>query len=169
MSHKLLISDANILIDMIAGGILDEMFVLDYEFGVPDVLFHEELHDQNPDLPKKGLKILELTEHAIIDTVQISAKHAKAGVSNNDYLALALARQEDCPLLTGDRSLRQISLAEGVEVRGTIWLIGEMFEAGTVNLDKVRQAYIAMREDGSHLPWDEVENQLGRFARDRLR
>lgn len=43
MSRKLLISDANILIDLVAGGIPDEMFALAYECGVPDVLFGYEL------------------------------------------------------------------------------------------------------------------------------
>ena len=48
MSQKLLISDANILIDVIDGGIVDEMFMLEWEFGVPDVLFHYELKNHYP-------------------------------------------------------------------------------------------------------------------------
>ena len=40
---RLLISDANILIDMECGGLLDCMFTVDYEFAVLDVLFEEEL------------------------------------------------------------------------------------------------------------------------------
>jgi len=45
VNQKLLISDTNILIDMTAGGILEKIFLLEYEFAVPDVLFHEELHE----------------------------------------------------------------------------------------------------------------------------
>ena len=75
MSHKLLISDANIVIDVMAGGILEEIFSLDYEFAVPDVLFHEELREQHPDLPEMGLTILALDEAAIIDTVQLGVRH----------------------------------------------------------------------------------------------
>ena len=41
---RLLISDANILIDMEVGGLTAAMFRLDgYRFAVPDVLFAEEL------------------------------------------------------------------------------------------------------------------------------
>jgi len=58
VSHKLLISDANILIDVMAGGILEKIFSLDYEFAVPDVLFHEELREQHPDLPDMGPPVL---------------------------------------------------------------------------------------------------------------
>lgn len=42
---RLLISDANILIDMECGGLLDRMFA------VLDVLFDEELAAEHPDLP----------------------------------------------------------------------------------------------------------------------
>ncbi len=103
MGQTLLITDANILIDVIAGGILDEIFALDYEFGVPDVLFHYELEDQHPELPGKGLKIMELAANAITDTIQLNAKHARTGVSNNDCMAIALARQEGCSRRRGRR------------------------------------------------------------------
>lgn len=164
VSHKLLISDANILIDMVVGGILEKIFLLDYEFAVPDVLFHEELRERHPDLPERGLNVLGLGEEAIVDTVQLSVKHARSGVSNNDYLALALARQEDCPLLTGDAALRQVSILENVEVRGTLWLVGELVEANVITVDRAASAYDAMRADGSRLPWSEVDAQIKKFS-----
>lgn len=52
VGHKLLISDANILIDMIVGGLLDDIFRLDYEFGLPDVLFEYELREHHAGLPQ---------------------------------------------------------------------------------------------------------------------
>jgi hypothetical protein len=55
MPGQLLISDANVLFDMDAGGLLPKMFALDYTFAVPDILFEEELHAQHPELPKLGL------------------------------------------------------------------------------------------------------------------
>ena len=42
---QLLISDANILIDMEEGGLLDLMFLLPYQFKVPDVVLDEELEE----------------------------------------------------------------------------------------------------------------------------
>lgn len=165
MSQKLLISDANVLIDVIDGGIVDEMFMLECEFGVPDVLFHYELKNHYPWLPGKGLKVMGLAAAGILDTAQLGARHARAGVSNSDCMALALARQEDCPLLTGDAALRQVALDEGAIVRGTLWLVEEMFNAGLVDLDRVKAAYASMRAKGSRLPWDEVEKQLKKLSK----
>jgi len=119
-NRKLLISDANILIDISVGGLLDQLFQLNFEFGLPDVLFEYELQAQHPDLPASGLQIMTLAAEAVNDMTDLQAKHRKTGVSIYDCMALALARQEQCPLLTGDGALRQVSLAEGLDVKGTV-------------------------------------------------
>ena len=43
----LLISDANILIDIEFGGLVAPLFSLEYQFAVPDILFYEELDEQH--------------------------------------------------------------------------------------------------------------------------
>jgi hypothetical protein len=45
--QKLLISDANVIIDMEVGGLIKQMFRLEYEFAVPDVLYEEELRENH--------------------------------------------------------------------------------------------------------------------------
>jgi predicted nucleic acid-binding protein len=80
-----------------------------------------------------------------------------------DLLALALARQEQCPLLTGDRNLRQVAKEVGVEVNGTIWLVGEMLGAKVVTRTQAADAYDAMHREGRRLPKDEIEAQLKRY------
>lgn len=163
MRHKLLISDANILIDMTVGGLLDEIFRLDYQFGLPDVLFEYELSENHADLPEKGLQVLELEGVAVEYMGRLHSRHRKSGVSVNDCMALALARQEACPILTGDAALRQVSILEGVEVRGTLWLVGELIEANVIKVERAAAAYAAMRADGSRVPWHEVDAQIARF------
>ena len=162
-SRKLLISDANILIDISAGGLLDELFQLNYEYGLPDVLFEYELQAQHPDLPGKGLQILTLAPEAVTDMTNLLAKHRKTGVSIYDCMALALARQERCPLLTGDGALRQVSLAEGLDVKGTVWLVEQMLATGVIDVDRASQAYQAMKDDGSRLPWGRTKQQIKRY------
>ncbi len=41
----LLISDANILIDIEVGGLTASMFSLNYQFALSDVLFYDELEE----------------------------------------------------------------------------------------------------------------------------
>lgn len=51
----LLISDANILMDVEMGDLVAPMFSLGYQFAVPDVLYYEELEEQHAHLLDMGL------------------------------------------------------------------------------------------------------------------
>ena len=163
MTRHLLISDANILIDMIDGGISDELFQLEYTFGVPDVLFEYELKEQHPELLDKGLSVMSLEGTFMEMSFELNAQHRSAGLSVNDCMALVLAKQEKCPLLTGDAALRQISILEQVEVRGTLWLVRQLFLASIITVEQASLAYDAMKRAGSRLPWAEVAAQLSEF------
>lgn len=153
-----LIGDANIFIDMEVGGILESMFGLPETIAVPDVLFAEELEARHGHLLGMGLVTLEVQEAFVEEAYRLGGLYRRAG--HNDLLALSLAKQEQCPLLTGDAKLREAAQAERVEVRGTLWLVGALFQAGLLNHAEATTAYQRMREDGRRLPWKEVEAQL---------
>jgi predicted nucleic acid-binding protein len=133
MQDQLLISDANILIDMDVAGLLDRMFALPFEFMTPDSLFEEELRDFHESLIEKGLRLESLAPELIERVGYLSKSHK--GVSNHDLTALVLAEEKETPLLTGDRKLRQVCKDEGVVVYGTLWLINELFLAGLITVE----------------------------------
>lgn len=155
---QLLISDANIIIDIEAGKLVNQMFRLEYRFGVPDVLFDLELREQHGHLVTLGLEVMEVKSEAVRYAETLGERYRSTGAI--DLLALALARQECCPLLSGDKALRQAAKKEGVDVRGTIWLVGEMLQAKVVTRKQARAAYAAMLSDGRRLPEDEIKKQL---------
>ncbi len=159
-----LISDANILIDMQCGGVLDRMFRLDQEFAVLDILFSEELHGDHPELPGLGLQILSLRGEYVARGAELIDKYRRTGASSYDLLSLALAMQEKCPLLTGDRRLRELCEELGHETHGTLWLMNEMYRAGLLSRAEATAAYDAMRAQGRRLPWQEVSEQLRRMG-----
>ena len=163
MPQALVISDANILIDMEAGGLLRLMFRLDFRFAVPDVLFEMELREHHPGLARFGLRRMELSGDSVRYVETLASDARAKGVGRYDLFALALARQENCLLLTGDTLLRTLAEEEGREVHGTLWLVEQMVSAGFIKPKRARQAYDAMRKVGRRLPWEEVEEQLRRF------
>ncbi|MGG4760607.1 DUF3368 domain-containing protein [Klebsiella pneumoniae] len=77
-----------------------------------------------------------------------------SGPSRNDCFALCLAKQEQCPLLTGDKALRELAQSEGIEVKGTLWIVEEMLHHGLITPSMAREAYNRMRDAGRRLPWD---------------
>lgn len=163
MTNKLLISDANILIDMEVGGLLHDMFKLDCEFVVPDILFYEELEHHHSDLPDLGLLVLELSPECVGNLVQLSTKWQKSRASRNDLSALALAIDKKCPLLTGDKDLRTVCQEEKWKVYGTIWLVEQLLHAEIVTFEQVELAYQAMRDQKRRLPWKTVGTQLEKY------
>jgi predicted nucleic acid-binding protein len=158
--QRLLISDANILIDLEEGRLTELIFKLDNKFCVPDVLYEEELVEQHSHLSNLGLKAMGLKETAVSEVENFSAKYSHRSVSRNDLMALALARQEQCPLLTGDADLRKIAPDENVEVKGTLWLVGELVQQNIITATQAETAYKRMKDANRRLPWDEVERQI---------
>lgn len=155
---QLLISDANILIDMEEGGLLAPMFSLDCQFAVPDVLFYEELEAQHGHLLGLGLKVQRMQADLVLRVSVLAAQYPKPG--RNDLFALALAEHEKCPLLTGDAALRSAAEKEQLEVKGTLWLVEEMVRAGRISIAIAKNAYKLMREKGRRLPWDKADAGL---------
>lgn len=154
----ILISDANIIIDMEEGGLLEQLFQLPYQFVVPDLLYFDELEMHHSNLLDKGLVLRELTSTSMLYAMNLIKR--VRGPSRNDCFALALAKQELCPLLTGDRALSKVARTEDVEVRGTLWAVEEMIINQIITVEIARSAYLLMQENGRRLPWDIALAQL---------
>lgn len=155
---QVLISDANILIDMEVGLLLDRMFQLPYQFMTPDVLFEEELKDSHPHLLTLGLQLGELSADSVITVFELNGTYG--GPSIHDCFALALAKQECCPLLTGDRALRNAAEKEAVVVMGTLWVVEQMVVHSILTKEDALLAYDTMRANGSRLPWDKAKQRI---------
>lgn len=134
------------------------MFVLDETFAVPDVLFEEELSEHHPHLLGMGLQLKGLEGEAMLRVYQMNEKYRAPSL--NDLFALELARVCECPILTGDRALRNVAEDEGVEFHGTIWLVEELIQRDVITVTTARIAYGKMRDMGSRLPWKDAEQRL---------
>ena len=157
----LLISDANVLIDMETARLLELMFRLPEQFAVPNTLYMEELADQHGRLPGLGLLVLDISAEFVAEAFRLAGTYRKPSL--NDLLALALAKQQACPILTGDRFLREAAELEEVEVRGTLWLMERMYRARLLNIQELRVAYDLMLAGDRRLPKHEIELQMQRL------
>ncbi len=155
---QVLISDANVLIDMEDGQLLERMFQLPFQFKVSDMLFQDELSELHPHLLEFGLVPTELTGESMVEALRMTRLYA--GPSRYDCFALALAKQEACPLLTGDAALRKAAAKEAVIVMGTIWIVEQMVIHGVIDKPEALAAYDRMQAAGSRLPWKVAKSQL---------
>ena len=155
---QLLISDSNILIDLIVVGHIETMFRLPYTFAVPDILYEEELKIHHSELLSYGLEIRSLSSETMAYALELSAKYTQPGT--NDLFALALAKEGSCPLLTGDAALRQAAENEAVILFGTIWIVEHMIRHHLITIEEGRELFISMREKKRRLPWDVAKVHL---------
>jgi predicted nucleic acid-binding protein len=157
----LLISDANILIDIEDGHLTPIVFRLPYEIAVPDILFELELREQHSYLLEAGLKVKSLTPESVKKAESLTAQYSRPSMM--DHSALALAIQEQCPLLTGDKDLRVVAKKEGVEVHGTIWIVEQLLNQTLIQLHAAKASFDIMQAKGSRLPYAEVEKLLNKW------
>lgn len=155
---QLLISDANILIDMEEGQLLELMFKLPFQFQTPDMLFVDELAELHPHLPGYGLQLGILNDASIHRVSQLVLKYKNTG--RYDCMALALAQQEQCTLLTGDQNLTKAAKAEKVATRGSIWLVEQLVQHRIITIESARHSYTHMEANGRRLPWKQARQRL---------
>jgi len=155
---QLLISDANILIDLEDGGLITQLFSLPYQFSVPDMLFYDELEQQHSYLLEIGLQVGELNPQSMQKAEMLCQQYTQP--SRYDCFALVLAKQEQCPLLTGDKNLRKAAENEQVEVHGTLWVVDSLLQHQLITPETARAAYQKMKVKGRRLPWAIAEKQI---------
>ncbi len=158
---RVLISDANIIIDMEDCSLTAQMLKLPYQFLVPDLLYASELEEHHPELLDQGLEIVELSSETMLRAYNLEQQYRKPSI--NDCFALAAAEQERCPLITGDGALRKAALNENVEIHGTLWVMEEMVINQLITVDDAAAAFERLKEQNCRLPWSDVSKLLERL------
>lgn len=155
---QVLISDANILLDLEVAQITELIFELPYVFKTPDILYETELKAQHAHLTSLGLVCASLSAESMVLAYQLNQQYQQPSL--NDVFAIVLAKQENCPLLTGDRELRKSAENEAVIVKGTLWLMEQLVIHQQLSKAQANIAYDEMEKQGRRLPF--------KLARERL-
>ena len=146
---KVLVSDSSILIEFSKREILDKMFQLDFQFAVPDLLFHEELIDlgaySRQDLLRFGLKVESLDAKGVENAIAYQSE--RPALSLVDSFALALAAHQEWRLLTEDKTMRSVAQSKGIAHMDALWVIDRMVDAGILSASQVIAVLQAMRGD----------------------
>ena len=146
---KVLVSDSSILIEFSKRELLDRMFQLEFEFAVPDLLFHEELIDlgsySRRDLLGLGLRVESLDAEGV--EVAIAYQSERPALSLVDSFALALASHQGWNLVTEDRTMRSVAESKGIVHLDALWVVDRMLDADILSESRVVTVLEAMRDD----------------------
>ena len=159
----ILVSDTSVLIDLERGGLLEAVFALPYELAVPDVLYDYEMQgDWGEGLVRLGLRVAEVSKEGVASALRY--RQQRSSLSVPDSFALALAKERQWPLLTGDGQLRALAGGENVECHGMLWLLDIMEEAGTPGIQRLHDGLTALAaHPRCRLPRREITIRLERY------
>jgi hypothetical protein len=160
----ILVSDTSVLIDLERAGLLEEMFLLPYEFAVPDLLFGRELAgDLGDRLIELGLRVEELTPDELQRATVVNRQNARLSVP--DTFAFVIAESRGWGLLTGDGTLRELATAEQLDMHGVLWVFDQWADGTHVTFDRLRDGLSALSaHPRCRLPSKEVNSRLVRFT-----
>lgn len=159
----ILVSDTSVLIDLERGGLLEAIFALPHEFAVPDVLYDREMQGAwGEQLVALGLRVEEVTEAGVGNALRY--RQQRTALSVPDSFALALAKEREWLLLTGDGQLRDLAAGENVECHGVLWLLDMMEEAEIPGIQPLHDGLTALAaHPRCRLPAREITIRLERY------
>jgi predicted nucleic acid-binding protein len=160
-----LVSDTSVLIDLERSRLLEEMFLLPFEFAVPDLLYARELAGPlGEQLMARGLRVEVLTPTELTRATTIRRKNASLSIP--DAFAFAIAESRRWTLLTGDGGLRELASVERIEMHGVLWLFDQFADGDYVAFDRLHEGLSTLfAHPRCRLPGPEVRRRLARFAR----
>lgn len=138
------------------------MFKLPYRFCTPDILFESELKIQHSHLLDIGLQLLSLNAHSMLYAYELNARYSNPSI--NDLMALSLAKQENCPLLTGDKALRQTAQKEAVLIKGTVWVLEQLIIHQQIDKVTALNALQTMQDNHRRLPFEKARQIINEIT-----
>ncbi len=162
---KVVVNDANILIDLIKLDLLNQFFALECSFYTTDLIL-EELYDEQKKqldifIESERMKVLGFEAEDISRIVEIQEE--KPQLSEQDCSAFICAIKVEGELLTSDNTLRRFAVSQNMIVRGHLWMFDQMVEqgiiSGTLATDKLKML-IEVVNPRLGLPQKECETRL---------
>ena len=129
---KIIVNDANILIDLVDLKILPHFFQLEYDFHTTEMILDELFPEQKealvPYIETGNLIIDEITEDDLVAIINI--RISKPNLSEQDCSAFYQAQKENAALITSDNTLRKFAQSNNLEVHGHFWVFDNLVDNG---------------------------------------
>ena len=154
------ITDVSVFFDLYQLQVLPEFFALDLEIHTTNFVYNEIIHSsQKKEFEvferSKKLHIIKITanEEDEIHAMQLS----RVNRSFPDRTILWKAKQLQCTLLTCDNTLRKEAIEQGLDVHGSLWVIGQLIEKEIISKTRGVELYKQIKMVNTRLPHDEID------------
>lgn len=122
---RLLLNDANILIDIVKLEIVDAFLSLDFDLHTTDFVLAELNDFQQQRITTERLSIIKTESTEDFSSI-IELANTHKGLSFEDCSVWYYTQKMNGILITGDGTLRKKALASGIIVKGILYLLDEI-------------------------------------------
>jgi len=158
----LLLSDANIFIDLERVGLLVEFSKLDIEISTSDFVFNELNQKQQLLVESLKIDIHTLDSEELMTFFTQYQALGQVKISSQDYLIYYFAKKYNAYLLSNDKALRKFSNKNNIEVKGIFYILDLIIEQSSLSHTDLYTA-IEKLLNNSWLPKDEINKRLERL------
>ena len=163
---KIVITDTNILFDVIKIGALPEFFSLDYEICTTVFVIHEIIPSPQKEMVEtfiraKKLIVYNFSEEEIEAILNFDTGRDLKRFTDKTVIWKSL--QLSCPMLTGDQRMREVAEKMNIEVHGSIWIIDELVSKALISSEKAIILLEQLLMTNSRLPKDEIEERINKL------
>jgi predicted nucleic acid-binding protein len=159
---QIVVSDANIWIDLLEVGLADLFFCLPFEFHTSELVLGELNYLQRDLLDSylsKGRLQIKPTDYDFIFACQ-AIRNTKQGLSLADASVYLYALELAGMVLTGDMVLRKYAQSQGIETHGILWVFDCWLENGILDPGQAATYLESMMEINSRLPLEACSKRL---------
>lgn len=160
---KIVINDANILIDLVKLELLESFSKLNFDLHTTDFVI-EELNDEQkaPIIELNGLKKFSIIETISIEDFQgiNGILENSSGLSFEDCSVWYYSKKLSGVLLTGDGKLRKQASKDNLEIRGIIYLFDEFLNQNLISFEEAVEKIKQLRLLNNRLPKKEIEKRI---------
>ncbi len=169
------VSDTNILIDLVETGLMEQFFKLQYEFHTTDMVISEltdmrQRAEVDRYITQGLLKIKAFSSEEMQRFIDfISAKNKGKKLSHTDLSVWYYASENSYVLLTGDGKLRKMAIDDGVVVHGTVFVFDKFVEMDIIPKDVAVEKIKLLKTINPRLPENEIEKRIEDWGKDNKR
>jgi predicted nucleic acid-binding protein len=160
---KIIINDANILIDLVKLELIDVFSELNFDLHTTDFVYEEIYDDQKRVISnlnkREKLKIIETSSNEDFLGINNLLQNSK-GLSFEDCSVWYYAKKLSGILLTGDNQLRRQATKNFVEVRGIIYVFDELVFQKLISLEVACIKIEELAKLNDRLPKKEIEKRI---------
>jgi len=160
---KIALIDTNVFLDMLSVDSLPQIFELNLKITTVDFVLSEINQKDQADqlnyfVKSQKLEVYRFSPDDIADIINMKTKRNLRRITDKSVLWKALNIQ--CLLLTGDKNLRKEAEENGLEVRGSLWVISQLQKANILSNNSAILLLEKLKLQNQSLPKNEIDRLI---------